>query len=169
MAKELIVDLSTIDQNRIVADIEAIRAINPQRFEMEQLTAILYEDLEQQIIVGYKDIGRDEFWVQGHMPNMPLMPGVMMLEAAAQMCSYYSQKNNVFGASMIGFGGLEDVRFRGIVVPGDRLMLLAQLTKIRRNRMIICDFQGVVKDTLVVEGTLKGIPIPVEQIPALDR
>jgi len=160
--KELIVDLKKIDVNTVIADIEEIHKYNPQRFDMEQLTAIVYEDVQAKICVGYKDITANEFWVSGHMPGMPLMPGVVMLEAAAQTCSYFAIKHDWLGAEMIGFGGLEDVRFRDPVVPGDRLFLLCELIKARRGRMIVCRFQGVVRDSVVVEGVIKGIPLPVE-------
>ena len=89
---------------------------------MEQLTAIVYDDRATGICVGYKDVTEHEFWVRGHMPGMPLMPGVVMCEAAAQMCSYHSQRHNLLGAEMVGFGGMDEVRFRGTVVPGDRLV-----------------------------------------------
>lgn len=163
-ARELILDPSTLDLSKIVADAETIRKYNPQRFEMEQLTAIVYEELENHICAGYKDISYDEFWVRGHMPNMPLMPGVVMLEAAAQMCSYFSQKHDLLGAAMVGFGGLEDVRFRDPVIPGDRLVLVCQMTKLRRGRIVVTKFQGFVKDSIAVEGVLKGIPIPIEVV-----
>lgn len=159
--RDFIVDPSTIDFDNVIADIEDIRKINPQRYEMEQLTAVVYEDRERNICVGYKDIGRDEFWVRGHMPNMPLMPGVIMLEAVAQMCSYYVQKYDLLGAEMVGFGGLDEVRFRDPVVPGDRLVLLSHMSKMRRGRMLVCRFQGVVNDNIVLDGQLKGIAIPV--------
>ena len=74
---------------------------------MEQLTAIVYDDVESGICVGYKDVSEHEFWVRGHMPGMPLMPGVVMCEAAAQMCSYHSQRHNLLEAEMIGFGGMD--------------------------------------------------------------
>jgi len=164
--KELLFDLSTIDFDNVIADIEEIRKYNPQRHEMEQLTAIVYEDLERHLIIGYKDVADDEFWARGHMPGMPLMPGVIMVEAAAQLCSYFSQRHDLLGAAMVGFGGLEDVRFRDPVVPGDRLVILSQLTKVRRRRMIISQFQGIVKGSVAVEGVIKGIPIPVEALTA---
>lgn len=164
-AKGLIIDLSELDMNRVIADIEEIRRYNRQRYEMEQLTAIVFEDPERYRCVGYKDITRDEFWVRGHMPGMPLMPGVMMLEAAAQMCSYFAQKYDALGAAMIGFGGLEEVRFRGPVIPGDRLIVMCEMTKVRRGRMIVCRFQGVVGEDIAFEGILKGIPIPIERVP----
>lgn len=165
-AKELLVDLSLIDFDKPTADIETIRKYNPQRYEMEQLTAIVHEDTERKICVGYRDVTEQEFWVRGHMPGMPLMPGVVMLEGAAQMCSYFVQKYDMLGAPMVGFGGLEEVRFRDPVVPGDRIVYICSLLKVRRGRMIISRFQGVVGENVVLEGVIKGIPIPIEALSA---
>ncbi len=156
------VDPALLDPDQPIADIEAIRALNPQRHEMEQLTAVLYEDVERQVCAGYKDISEKEFWVRGHMPGMPLMPGVMMLESVAQLASFFSQRHDMLGASMVGFGGVDDVRFRGVVTPGDRLFVMVQLQKARRGRMIVAGFQGVVDGECVIEGVLRGIPIPIE-------
>lgn len=165
MSKEMIVDLSTVDFSNVIADIDAIRRINPQRYEMEHLTAVVYENMQDHTCVGYKDVRSDEFWVRGHMPGMPLMPGVIMLECSAQLCSYYAQKHDALGAEMVGFGGLEEVRFRDPVLPGNRLILMCQLLKARRGRMLVSRFQGVVGDSIVVEGILKGIPIPTDRLP----
>jgi 3-hydroxyacyl-[acyl-carrier-protein] dehydratase len=162
--KDFLVDLSQVDFDRPVADIEEIRKYNPQRSEMEQLTAVVYVDEKNVICAGYKDVSYNEFWVRGHMPGMPLMPGVVMLESIAQLCSFVTQKYDLLGAQMVGFGGLEDVRFRDVVLPGDRLIVMCKLERVRRGRMIVCQFQGVVKDRVVVEGLLKGIPIPVDVI-----
>ncbi len=161
---KFIIDPSLLDFDNPIADIDAIREMNPQRFEMEQLTSILYEDVERNICAALKDVTDDEFWVRGHMPGMPLMPGVVMLEAAAQLSSFFTQKYDLLGAAMVGFGGVDDVRFRGVVTPGDKLILMVELLKVRRGRMIVAAFQGVVDGTLVLEGTLRGIPIPVEAV-----
>ncbi|MBP90450.1 MAG: beta-hydroxyacyl-ACP dehydratase [Planctomycetaceae bacterium] len=166
-AKDLIFDFATLDFDKPTADIETIRKYNPQRFEMEHLTAIVHEDPENHICVGYKDVTEDEFWIRGHMPGIPLMPGVIMLEAAAQLCSYLVQRYDLLGTKMVGFGGLEDVRFRDPVLPGDRLILLCELIKARRMRMMISRFQGVVGDKIVFEGKIKGIPIPVDALEKL--
>ena len=132
-----------------------------QRFEMEQLSAIVYEDAAQKICVGYKDVTDQEFWVRGHFPGMPLMPGVMMCEAAAQMCSYYAKRFDLLGdVKVVGFGGLEEVRFRDPVRPGDRLYIVCKMVRVRRGAIIVCRFQGFVGQTLVVEGLIKGIPLP---------
>lgn len=163
-ARELILDPASVDYTNVIADQAEIRRYNPQRFEMEQLTAIVHEDVERHVCVGYKDVTLNEFWVRGHMPNMPLMPGVVMLEAAAQMCSYFSQKYDLLGADMVGFGGLEDVRFRDPVIPGDRLVLMCEMTRLRRGRIVVTKFQGFVRNSLAVEGVLKGIPIPIDVV-----
>jgi 3-hydroxyacyl-[acyl-carrier-protein] dehydratase len=160
--RDLILDFSEYDLNNVVADTEAIRSCNPQRFEMEQLTAICYEDKERGICVGYKDLGPNEFWVRGHMPGLPLMPGVIMCEAAAQLSSYFSHRYNLM-EGVIGFGGLEDVRFRGVVRPGDRFVIVCQMLKVRRSIMT-CAFQCFVNQNLVCEGELKGVCIPRDQI-----
>ena len=162
--KEYIIDPAEVDFDNIVADVEEIRKYNPQRFEMEQLTAIVFADKEKMLCAGYKDITDEEVWVRGHMPNMPLMPGVFMCEAAAQVCSFVTQKFDLLGADMVGFGGMEEVRFRGPVVPGDRLLIVCEGTKCRRGRMIVCRFQGCVGDRIVVEGIIKGIPLPLEAL-----
>ena len=100
------------------------------------------------------------------MPGMPLMPGVVMCEAAAQLCSYHSQRHNLLGCEMVGFGGMDGVRFRGTMVPGDRLVIVAQKLQLRVGAMIRCRFQCFVNEQLVCEGQIRGIPIPVAALSA---
>lgn len=162
--KPFLVEPSQIDYDNVIADIDEIRRLNPQRFEMEQLTAIIYLDEESVTCAGYKDVTDQEFWVRGHMPGMPLMPGIVMCEAAAQMCSFVTQRLDLLGAQMVGFGGMEEVYFRGPVVPGDRLLIACQKLRLRRGRIVTCRFQGVVEDRIVVDGIIKGVPLPVDSI-----
>ena len=164
--KNLIIDFSAFDVDRVVADIEEIRRYNPQRYEMEQLTAIVYDDPANGICVGYKDVTPNEFWIRGHMPGLPLMPGVVMCEAAAQLSGYHTQRHNLMNAQMIGFGGMDEVRFRGTVVPGDRLVIAVQKLQVRPGAMIRCRFQCYVREQIVCEGQIRGIPIPVEALTA---
>jgi 3-hydroxyacyl-[acyl-carrier-protein] dehydratase len=151
-------DPSGLDFNRVVADREAIRKVNPQRFEMEQLHAIVYVDREQHLIVGYKDVTADEFWVRGHMPGYPLMPGVLMCEAAGQLCSYYFATHGILNVDFIGFGGVENMRFRGMVRPGDRIVLVGKGIRVHP-RQTVFNVQGLVGQTLVFHGDIIGMPM----------
>jgi 3-hydroxyacyl-[acyl-carrier-protein] dehydratase len=162
--RDYIIHPSCYDLDRVVADIHEIRRWNMQRFEMEQLTAIVHEDQERGLCVGYKDVTPDEFWVRGHFPSMPLMPGVLMCEAAAQLSSYYTQRYNLLDAKLIGFGGMEEVRFREPVVPGDRLVIAVERVRVRPKAMIVCRFQGIVRESIVVDGIIKGVPLPTEAL-----
>jgi 3-hydroxyacyl-[acyl-carrier-protein] dehydratase len=162
--RDYIIHPSEYDLSKVIADIHEIRRWNMQRFEMEQLTAIVHEDLARGLCVGYKDVTRDEFWVRGHFPVMPLMPGVLMCEAAAQLSSYFTQKHNLLDAKVIGFGGMEDVRFREPVVPGDRLVIAVERVRVRPKAMIVCRFQGLVRENIVVDGVIKGVPLPVDYL-----
>ena len=153
-----LVDPASIDTTRILADQEAIRLSNPQRFEMEQLTAIVHLDLENKIIIGFKDVSTAEFWVRGHMPDYPLMPGVLMCEAAAQLSSYYVSQVRLSAGGFMAFGGMEDVRFRGQVKPGDRLILVGKATRLHR-RQTTFDCQGFVGNNMVFHGRMIGVPI----------
>lgn len=159
--RTLILDPSQYDLNHIVADQEEIRRYNRQRYEMEQLTAIVYDDPQTHTCVGYKDLGQNEFWVRGHMPGMPIMPGVIMCEAAAQLASYATQKYELMAGKVVGFGGLKDVRFRGVVRPGERFVVMVKLLKIR-STILTSEFQCLVRDNVVCEGELMGIPLPEE-------
>jgi 3-hydroxyacyl-[acyl-carrier-protein] dehydratase len=161
--KPLILDFSEYSLDAIVADSAEIRRHNPQRFEMEQLTAICFEEPARGLCVGYKDLSQNEFWCRGHMPGMPLMPGVIMCEAAAQLASYYIHRNKLMEADVVGFGGLEDVRFRGVVRPGERFVIVSHLLKVRRSIMT-CEFQCFVNQNMVCEGILKGVALPKDLV-----
>ena len=151
-------NLDRLDLTHVVADREAIRKVNPQRFEMEQLDAIILLDPAQQLVAGYKDVRSDEFWVPGHMPAYPLLPGVLMCEAAAQLCSYYIMTQGLSPGEFIGFGGLENVRFRSPVRPGDRLVLIAKCVRMNR-RQTLFNVQGFVGDVMVFHADVLGVPL----------
>ena len=152
--------LENIDFEKPLFGIEEIRAVNPQRFEMEQLTAILSIDEPGHGLVGYKDITDKEFWIRGHMPEFALMPGVMLCECAAQLAGFYARKYKVLGGGdFLGFGGMEEVRFRAPVYPGDRLLLMAKVFRLRPGKRAEFDFQGYVDQKMVFSGRMIGVPI----------
>ncbi len=155
--------LETVDFDRPLFTIDEIRNVNPQRFEMEQLTAILHVDREGNGLIGYKQITPNEFWVRGHMPEFPLMPGVVLCECAAQLAGFYARKYDLLKGDFLGFGGMDEVRFRAPVFVGDRLLIMVKLTKLRPGRRAEFDFQGFVKDKMVFSGRMIGVPIDKNQ------
>jgi len=158
MPPELLFDLSKIDLlGEPVLDKQEIRRVNAQRFEMEQLDGILWYDKEQLLVLGYKDVTEKEFWVRGHIPGRPLMPGVIMIEAAAQLSSFFVKHIYQF-KGFIGFAAVESAKFRALVEPGERLYLLGHLTKFKR-RKFTCSLQGVVRDTMVFETVVSGMKV----------
>ncbi|ADG69110.1 Beta-hydroxyacyl-(acyl-carrier-protein) dehydratase FabA/FabZ [Planctopirus limnophila DSM 3776] len=154
-----IYSMDLVDFDRPIFTLEQIREINPQRFEMEQLTSILYVDTEGHGIIGYKQVTDQEFWVRGHMPGFPLMPGVILCECAAQLAGFYARKYRLLDGDFLGFGGMNEVRFRAPVVPGDRLLIMAKLTRLRTGKRAEFDFQGFVGQKMVYSGQMIGVPI----------
>jgi 3-hydroxyacyl-[acyl-carrier-protein] dehydratase len=158
MPPPLLIDLDKIDLNQVIHNADAIEKINPHRFEMRQLDGIVYLDLEGGMAVGFKDVAEDEFWVRGHIPGRPLMPGVLMIEAAAQLSSFCVHKMNLAQNRFFGFGGIEDVKFRAQVDPGSRLYLLTKFLEIRPRRFKMAT-QGIVNGQLAFQATIIGMPI----------
>jgi 3-hydroxyacyl-[acyl-carrier-protein] dehydratase len=158
MRPELLLDPAQLDLSKVIADREAIRKVNLQRHEMEQLDAVVYVDTVNHVIAGYKDVRPDEFWVRGHMPGAPLLPGVLMCEAAAQLCSYYVAAHVGLAGDFLGFAGMDNVRFRGAVRIGDRLLLVAKGVRIRL-KQIMCNVQGLVGSNLVFQAEVIGVAL----------
>jgi 3-hydroxyacyl-[acyl-carrier-protein] dehydratase len=159
MPPKFLVDPATVNTDEPLYGLDEIRARNRQRFEMEMLSGIAMLDLEKKLIVGYKELSEDDFWTRGHIPGRPLFPGVLQIEAAAQLTSYYYMEMignppDVF----IGFMGVDDVKFRGFVRPSDTFIVAAYAAEIRSRR---CRFacQGFVDSQLVFEGDVLGAPM----------
>jgi 3-hydroxyacyl-[acyl-carrier-protein] dehydratase len=154
MAPPLLFDISGIDLSRVQVDAAGIEAVNPHRGAMRMLDGINYIADDFSHGIAFKDVRADEFWVPGHIPGRPLFPGVLMIEAAAQFASYATLRR--VRAGFMGFVGLDGVKFRGQVVPGDRFYILVQQVEVRRKRSI-CDCQGIVNGGLVFEGRVTGM------------
>ena len=157
MPPALLFDLSAIDLNKIVFDKKAIMEINPQAYEMQQLDGVIWYDKQKQLILGFKDVTQNEFWVRGHIPGRPIMPGVIMIEAAAQLTSFFVKKLYEF-EGFVGFSGIEDTQFRATVPPGNRLYLLAQAISYNR-RKFTCAVQGVANAAMVFNTVISGMKV----------
>lgn len=154
MPPQFIFDLAGIDLNRVLHGPEEIRKHNPHRDHFELLQGIVHLDAPNHCLIGYKDIRDDEFWVSGHIPGRPLFPGVLMIELAAQVASFYTKK--ILGwKGFVGFGGVNECKFRQQVVPGQRLYILCQRTWERHHR-VCCQTQGMVNGNLVFETQIVG-------------
>jgi 3-hydroxyacyl-[acyl-carrier-protein] dehydratase len=161
MAPQPLYDVEQLDLNfdKPLFDLQDIRRVNPQRHEMEQLTGIVYVDHQHQGIIGFKDVTDHEFWAAGHMPGFPLMPGVILCECAAQLAGFYARKFDIMGGDYLGFGGMNNVRFRQPVFPNSRLVIAAKATRVKPKRRAEFEFQGYVAGKLVFNGEMIGVPI----------
>ena len=162
MPPPLLFDLSQINlEAEPVLDKEAIYNTNPQRFEMQQLDGILWYDKEKFQILGFKDVTDKEFWIRGHIPGRPLMPGVIMIEAAAQLSSFFLKE--IFKEEgFIGFAGIESTKFRSVIEPGNRLYLLGQITKYKKRKQtshVTTSVQGIVNNNFVFETSIAGMRV----------
>ncbi|MFQ5807952.1 MAG: 3-hydroxyacyl-ACP dehydratase FabZ family protein [Phycisphaerae bacterium] len=157
MPPPLILDPSALDFSRLIADRDEILRVNPQRHEFALLDGIVHRDLEKGLFAGYHDVHEDAWWVRGHIPGRPLFPGVLMIEAAAQLASYVTHCTlKVKGFT--GFAGVDKVKFRGTVTPPARFVVVGRGQRIKRRRTI-CETQGFVDNTMVFEAEITGMPV----------
>jgi 3-hydroxyacyl-[acyl-carrier-protein] dehydratase len=155
MPPQLLFDPSTLDLNNVMLDQEGIGKINPQSFEFAMLDGVYLMDYESGNMAGYRDVRDDEFWVRGHIPGRPLFPGCLMIETAAQLVSYFAMSQEP-ERGFLGFGGVDNVKFRGSVVPGQRILMLGKILE-RRTRRWIGATQALVDGKFVYEGTITGV------------
>lgn len=134
--------------------LEEILEILPHRYPFLLLDRILELTLNERV-VGLKNVTINEPFFQGHFPGKPIMPGVLIIEAMAQTGGVLAFKSNPrhIGKNLIYFLGMDKVKFRKPVVPGDQLIL--ELVALRRGEKV-WRMQGkaFVRETLVAEAEL---------------
>lgn len=160
MAAPLTLDLQRFDRTRIVYDRSQIYARLPQKHEFMQLDGIIHLDHAAGEAIAYRDVCDDEWWCKAHIPGNPILPGVLMLEAAAQLAAFMERYCKPDFHGFVGYGGVDGCKFRKTVKPPARLWLLCRRMD-ARSRRIICYVQGVVDDVLVFEATVTGLVVPV--------
>ena len=135
-------------------DILEILKILPHRYPFVMVDKILSLELGNEI-VGIKNVTINEPFFQGHFPDHPIMPGVLIIEAMAQVggiLAFLSQPE-VKPGSVIYFTGIDKVRFRRPVVPGDQIVFEIEFLKIR-SRVAKMAGKAVVDENLAAEAEL---------------
>jgi 3-hydroxyacyl-[acyl-carrier-protein] dehydratase len=109
-----------------------IQQLIPHRWPFLLVDRIVEEDRERGYIRGEKGVTASEWFFQGHFPQLPVMPGVLQVEALAQTMAVYVARQEGFGDRIGLFAAIDEVRFKRIVQPGDRLTLEVTMEKLGR-------------------------------------
>ncbi|MBI4651178.1 3-hydroxyacyl-ACP dehydratase FabZ [Candidatus Desantisbacteria bacterium] len=132
-------------------DINEIQKILPHRYPFLLVDKIL--EFKEDFIVGLKNVTINEPFFVGHFPRQPIMPGVLMVEAMAQVGGILLLKEANAEAKIVYFMAIDQVKFRKPVVPGDQLIIKLHVLK-KKGR--VCKMHGeiFVEDKLVAEADL---------------
>jgi UDP-3-O-[3-hydroxymyristoyl] N-acetylglucosamine deacetylase/3-hydroxyacyl-[acyl-carrier-protein] dehydratase len=134
-------------------DTDEVMQILPHRYPFLMVDRIIGFEADNKI-TGVKSITINEPFFQGHFPGHPVMPGVMQVEAMAQVASILLYKLAKTSSRVGYFMSADDVKFRKPVFPGDTIFIHAELTKARGNRLAKAKCYCVVNDAVVSEGEL---------------
>ena len=116
----------------VVLTTRQIMNLIPHRLPILMVDRIVEYAPERQYIRGEKAVAANEWFFQGHFPGLPVMPGVMQVEALAQTMAVYVAQQEGFGDRIGLFAGIEECRFKRVVQPGDRLSLEVTMEKLGR-------------------------------------
>lgn len=140
------------EQEKLSFDIMQIMEMIPHRYPFLLVDRIT-ECVSGKYSRGYKNLSMNETFFQGHFPNNPIMPGVLQIEAMAQCAAPILATLPEFKGRLTLFAGIDNVRFKNIVRPGDRLDMYIELTKVK-GPIGKCHGTGTVDGTVVVEADL---------------
>lgn len=137
-------------------DINEIKKYIPHRYPFLLVDRIIETD-RQKKIVGLKNVTGNEEFFNGHFPDFPIMPGVLILEAMAQVACVLSMIILGGGAnSVVYFMGIDKAKFRKPVVPGDQLRMELEVLK-QRGKIFCFMGKAYVGESLVAEAELKAM------------
>jgi 3-hydroxyacyl-[acyl-carrier-protein] dehydratase len=107
-----------------------IERLIPHRWPFLMVDRVVEEDPDRGYIRAEKAVTATEWYFQGHFPGLPVMPGVLQVEALAQTMAVYVARREGFGDRIGLFAGIDECRFRRVVQPGDRLTLEITMEKL---------------------------------------
>ena len=137
-----------------VLDIQQIWDILPHRYPMLLVDRI--EELEEMRVVGIKNVTINEPYFQGHFPTMPVMPGVLLLEAMAQVGAIMLMDIPENAGKIPYFMSMDKVKFRRPVYPGDQLRIEIEVIRLRQ-RMSACWARVLVEEQLCSEAEIRCV------------
>ncbi len=137
-------------------NITQIMEILPHRHPFLLIDRVLEISEDGSHVIAQKNVTMNESFFQGHFPQEPVMPGVLIIEALAQTGAVGVLSRDEFKGKIAYFAGIEKAKFRGKVVPGDVLRLELSLDQIRRN-IGYGEGKAYVEDKLVCECRLSFI------------
>ena len=114
----------------VVLSTRQIEGLIPHRWPFLLVDRIVEYDPQRQYIRGEKAVTATEWFFQGHFPGLPVMPGVIQVEALAQTMAVYVAKQPGFGTRIGLFAGIDSCRFKRVVIPGDTLRLELTMAKL---------------------------------------
>jgi UDP-3-O-[3-hydroxymyristoyl] N-acetylglucosamine deacetylase/3-hydroxyacyl-[acyl-carrier-protein] dehydratase len=145
-----------------VLDIRRIQKILPHRYPFLLVDKVVEVEGDRQI-KGIKNVSFNEQFFQGHFPSTPIMPGVLIVEAMAQVSGLlFAQKLEHAGKLAVLFS-MNDVKLRKAVVPGDQLILTAETVRIRK-RTAQCRCKAMVGDKVAAEAQIKFMLVDDEKV-----
>ena len=134
--------------------IEDIQRLLPHRYPFSLVDRII-KYIPEKLAVGIKNVSVNEPHFQGHFPGRPIMPGVLIVEAMAQVGGIVLTQMPEFPENgLFMFAGIDKVRFRRPVVPGDQLIMTVELLSIKRRRFGKMQGRAEVDGQLAAEGEL---------------
>ncbi|NEO25404.1 MAG: 3-hydroxyacyl-ACP dehydratase FabZ, partial [Kamptonema sp. SIO4C4] len=134
-------------------EVEDIQKLLPHRYPFALVDRIV-EHIPGKKAVGIKNVSINEPHFQGHFPNRPLMPGVLIVEAMAQVGGIILTKMPDHQGGLYVFAGIDKVRFRRPVFPGDQLILTVELLRFRGGRFGKLHGRAEVEGQLATEGEM---------------
>lgn len=160
MPPTAIIEPADLDCDNILYDRARIYELLPQRHEFSQLDSIIHIDCEAGVFAAFRDIREDEWWCRGHMPQQAIFPGVLMVEAAAQLCAFTQKMLYKGDLGVMGFGGITDAKFRESIYPPARIILVGHVDDSRARRYT-CTVQAFVDGKMAFEGVIRGIALKI--------